>query len=197
MGKKRNRFIRKVDERVLRDRFLIVCQGKKTEPYYFRGFRLSKEFAKIDWASVTPLQLVDEAIYLWNKEKEDFDQVWCVFDRDIFTKNDFNGALSKAREYGIQVAYSNQAFELWFLLHFNYLDTGQDRNDLCKKLSKKIEGGYEKNNRNMYELLEPLQNDAIRNAKKLLKSHDGAHPIKCNPSTTVHLLVEELLKHAR
>lgn len=73
------------------------------------------------------LSLVDEAIRLKGvKEAEaqwrggpPYDQAWCVFDRDSFSADDFNSAIRKAEAAGFHVAYTNEAFELWYLLHFN------------------------------------------------------------------------------
>jgi len=48
-----------------------------------------------------------------------FDEVWCVFDKDDFPDQDFNQAIVLASAKGFRVAYSNQAFEYWLLLHFN------------------------------------------------------------------------------
>ena len=47
----------------------------------------------------------------------------------------------------------------------------------------------------MYEELKNLQENAIKNAKKLLKVRDPEMTGNHNPSTTVHLLVEELNKY--
>ncbi len=44
-------------------------------------------------------------------KQEDYDQVWCVFDRDDFPKEDFNNAIKNAADKGIQVAYSNEAYD--------------------------------------------------------------------------------------
>lgn len=37
-------------------------------------------------------------------KQEDYDQVWCVFDRDDFPKEDFNNAIKNAADKGIQVS---------------------------------------------------------------------------------------------
>ena len=44
----------------------------------------------------------------------------------------------------------------------------------------------------MYDILLSRQDDAIRNAKKVYKIHTGLSPADMKPSTTVHVLVEEL-----
>jgi len=53
---------------------------------------------------------------------------------------------------------------------------------------------YEKNNKNMYELLRDRQKKAIERAEQLLEQYDPVNPAKDNPSTTVHQLVKALNK---
>ncbi|HCK99324.1 MAG TPA: hypothetical protein DHW42_04375 [Candidatus Marinimicrobia bacterium] len=55
---------------------------------------------------------------------------------------------------------------------------------------------YEKTCPYMYNEMLPGQKAAIRNAKRLLKIYDDStQPANCNPSTKVHLLVQELKKY--
>jgi hypothetical protein len=138
---------------------------------------------------------VEEAIRL--KQEEEYDQIWCVLDRNSFPLRNFNEALSLAERYGIQVAYSNEAFELWYLLHFNYYDAALSRNQYCEKLSELLSFRYRKNKEDMYELLKSKQADAIRNAKRLLGQYNPLDPAHNNPSTKVHLLVEQLNRFIR
>ena len=102
----------------------------------------------------------------------------------------------------MKVAYSNEAFELWYLLHFMYLDTGVDRKQYMKKLDKEFKKAfkipkYAKNTANIYELLKDKQSTAIKNAKTLTAKYGTlSNPENCKPITTVHLLVEELLNES-
>ena len=97
-----------------------------------------------------------------------------------------------AESYGFKVAYSNESFELWYILHFEYLIAGINRKKYIKKLSKVLGEKYKKNSSKMYDILLSKKNTAIKNAKKLFKIHLGLNPADMKPSTTVHLLVEEL-----
>lgn len=109
----------------------------------------------------------------------------------------FNQALRLAKHHGIRVAYSNQAFELWYLLHFHYYNTALRRQDYMSKLTECLYFKYEKN-LDIYDVLEPYQPEAIRNATKLLNSYGDRHdPARDDPSTTVHELVQELNEVAR
>ncbi len=90
------------------------------------------------------LTLVDEAIRLKNEARSAYDQVWCVFDLDSFPSDDFSNAISKAIAAGLQVAYTNEAFELWYLLHFEDHRSALSRVQYSQKLSDHLGHKYEK-----------------------------------------------------
>lgn len=183
---------RKVNTKEVRQRFLIVCEGEKTEPNYFKSFRVSTNVIQIDVKGVgeNPSKLVESAREY--NSREDYDQVWCVFDRDSWLPQDFNNAIQNAKNQNFNVAYSNEAFELWYVLHFEFLNTGIPRTDYCQKLTNLMGKKYKKNSEQIYKELINRQDIAIKNSKKLLKQYARQSPVQDNPSTTVHLLVEEL-----
>ncbi|NEQ77585.1 MAG: RloB domain-containing protein [Okeania sp. SIO2C9] len=178
------------------ERFLIVCEGEETEPNYFRSFRVPKDVIDVRGLGQNTISLVKEALKIM-KEDGDYNQVWCVFDRDSFPVKNFNQAIKDAENNNIKVAYSNEAFEIWYLLHFEYRDTDMSRKDYKKALTKKLNKKYEKNSNKMYEILESKQPQAIKNAEKLFKQYNPNNPANDNPSTTVHLLVKQLNKFVR
>jgi hypothetical protein len=189
---------RKLNIREPKPEFLIVCGAAVTEVKYFESFRVPK---KVVPEPVDPSQLVKRAYEMAkkyaNENKEEYDQVWCVFDRDphvdSMTAENFNNAFQNAKTYGIHIAYSNECFEIWYILHFELLSTGLPRSDYQGKLTKHLGQKYKKNDSKMYEKLQNYQPDAIRNAKNLLKEYqDKPNPEQDNPSTTVHLLVQAL-----
>lgn len=179
------------DIKDVRDRFLIVCEGEKTEPNYFRKFRTSAKVI-VHGVGMNTSSLIREAIRL--KGEDDYDQVWCVFDRDSFPLQNFNQAIEMAKANDIQVAYSNEAFELWYLLHFDFHQSGIPRADYINILGNKLGKRYKKNSQTIYEDLEDKMNVAIRNAERLLSRYESHRPVSDNPSTTVHLLVQQLLR---
>ncbi|MDJ0775880.1 MAG: RloB family protein [Mastigocoleus sp. MO_167.B18] len=127
----------------------------------------------------------------------DYGQVWCVFDRDSWSKANFKNAIENAKAEGFKVAYSNEAFELWYILHFEFLNTGISRSKYLQKLNSLLAEKYQKNSETIYEEIFEKQPTAIKNAEKLLKEYNPQNPEKDNPSTTVHLLVKELNKFVR
>src|SRR4028119_2211912 len=180
--------------------FLIVCEGEKTEPYYFKSFPVDPTVIKLDikGEGKNTKSLVEKAIELKNdSESDETDRFWCVFDRDKNPKNpndsqNFNSAITLAQTNGIKVAYSNDAFELWYLLHFHFYNTGISRQDYQNMLTQLLGHEYKKNSDTIYEELKNKQQGAIKHAKLLLQKYDRPNPETDNPSTTVHLLVEEL-----
>ena len=185
---------RRLNTRELRQRFLIVCEGKKTERYYFRRFRTPTVVVAVQGLGCDPIQLVRQTLEL--REKDDYDQVWCVFDRDTWPTDNFNEAISLANQRKVRVAYSNEAFELWYLLHFHYFDTALSRHDYPQRLSVLLGHPYKKNSTSTFDELLDRQPEAIRNAERLLAQYQPSNPANDNPSTTVHLLVQELNRFA-
>jgi RloB-like protein len=187
---------RNIDTKEPKPRFLIVCEGTKTECNYFEAFRVPKNVVEVVVKGVgeNPSKLVDSAKRINDDDDDEYDQIWCVFDRDDWSISDFNHAISAAEKQGFRVAYSNEAFELWYVLHFEFLNSGISRNDYIQKLRLLLGKEYRKNTVDMYDLLLDKQSIAIRNATKLLNQYSPHVPSKDNPSTTVHLLVQELNK---
>ena len=54
-----------------------------------------------------------------------------------------------------------------------------------------------KNSETMYTELEGHITNAMRNAERLLTQYEPPNPAQDNPSTTVHLLVEQLQRYVR
>lgn len=129
-----------------------------------------------------------------------FDRVWVVFDKDDFT--DFNEAIKLAASYSFQSAWTNEAFELWYFLHFQYLDAGISRHDYIEKLQSEIRKHpeyenyeYKKNDASVYKMLTTIGNEdlAKRYAERLRSFFEGDEDYKEHkPCTTVDLLVMEL-----
>lgn len=186
---KRKRQLRKI---------LIVCEGKKTEPSYFKSFPEKPDvFDSLDVEGIgnNTIFVVKKAIELRDKalkEGNPYIEAWAVFDKDDFSQKDFEFAINTAIKNKIHVAYSIECFELWYLLHFNYYDTAMKRSDYFDKLSILLKQKYEKNNENMYSLLKTRIDTAIKNASKL-HVRQMILPLKeQNPITLVYELVQKL-----
>ena len=190
MGKRiKGKHKRTTNVREPKPRFLIVCEGTETEDNYFRSF---KAYGYIKGFGKNPQTLLNIAMKRCGSE--DFDQVWLVFDKDENSNEEIEQVYSQARLNGIKIAFSNEAFELWFLLHFDYLNTGQNRQQLINFLENHVPE-YEKNSTEMFDILHPQITVARQNAARLMDSYNPYIPHQANPSTTVYELVDELLKY--
>jgi hypothetical protein len=207
---------RKLNIRTKRMYYLIVCEGAATEPNYFEG--LKQDLPKgvliayqidIEGTGHNTQSLVNEALRLKTTYEKNttrpVDKLWVVFDRDSFVENDFNNAIIRCSQNTpvVGCAWSNEAFELWYLLHFHYYNnvvSRKDYQDLIEQNLQPFLGGnysYQKNSVEMYALLKEYGNieDAIRNAKNLERNFAGRQDYaNHNPCTMVYKLVEELLK---
>lgn len=205
---------RKKDVRNKRTYYLIVCEGEATEPNYFEGLKqdLPKGILtayQIDIAGTgrNTQSLVDEALRLQTLYEKNttrkIDRLWVVFDKDSFSAQDFNSAIRRCHNSDVGCAWSNEAFELWYLLHFQYYENAMSRrvykdmieNHLKPELGNEFK--YEKNSKQMYALLKEFgsSENAIQNAKRLTELFAGRQDYaNHNPCTMVWVLVEELIK---
>ena len=192
---------RRMGVRVIKQSFLVVCEGENTEPDYFKAFRMTAATIKAVGQGMNTVSLVNKAISIREAErarKRSYDQCWVVFDKDDYPDNDFNQAILLAQSNGFRVAYSNQAFEYWFLLHFNMYMGAIHRNQYPDMLSKLIGMPYSKIKgfgALMYRFLLSRQRQAIDNADAVLAEISHGNPAQEESSTTVQKLVVELNKY--
>ena len=105
---------------------LIALEDTKSSKYYFEALIKDK---KLTGAIVfakhigTDPKNVLEAIIKHEREhdKEKYEKKWIVIDTDDWSKEQINGTIERARALGICVAISNEAYELWILLHFYFV----------------------------------------------------------------------------
>lgn len=207
---------RKKDVRTKRIFYLIVCEGEATEPNYFEGLKqdlpkgvLTAYQIDIEGTGRNTQSLVDAALQLKKNyesiQSRTIDRLWVVFDKDSFSSNDFNNAIQRCTAVtpSVGCAWSNEAFELWYLLHFDYYENSISRRDYKKRIENHLipfvgnDFRYEKNSERMYALLKEHGSleDAIRNAKRLTARFEGRQDYSNhNPCTQVWELVEELMK---
>lgn len=206
------------DKRVLKDfnirnLFRIYCEGENTEPEYFKSFPVNTE-TKIEAIGLgrSKTALVEKAIELFSQDKllsgqDNFDedrQLWVVFDYDVRgidrEAQDYNRAIELSRHHGIQVAYSNDSFELWFVLHFQYHEAAVTRTEYYQILSEKLNCNYQEEGKtreftqSLYLILFLGQTAAIQNATRLFEQKTELMYSDQNPCTTVFKLVTELNK---
>ncbi|HMV80925.1 MAG TPA: RloB family protein [Leptospiraceae bacterium] len=198
----------------------IFSEGTKTEVIYFKSFPVLSAQVTAVGLGLSRTELIKESIKRKNSilqnspksEKKKY-SFWCVYDQDIELtslqvsneerQKDFDDAFTLGRENELNLAYSNDSFELWFLLHYQYHDTVWTRKEYYRKLSDLWNINYEKEGKkeefclSIYNKLSEKQNNAITNARKLFEEQSDLNPSLQNPCTLVYRLVELLNKHIR
>ncbi len=195
---------------------LIVCEDEKTEKEYFEGFRIhfpeKTVFLRTIGTGLDPKGVVERAMeersQLSSEAERDVDTTWAVFDKDDADlqpakKERFEEAFRIAQEQRIKLAFSNEVFELWLLLFL--MDISADRplprKEIYSLLQEEIRQRdgfrgfeYRHGNTEILAIIDSIgsEENAIRRAATLLAAHTGKFPIDMNPSTRVHLLVNEI-----
>lgn len=203
-----NSYDRRPGNRQSNRSILIVCEGAETEPNYFSALRvflkLTTVHVKIKERAGAPISVVEEAINQKKKREDDnlndctkppsFDAVWCVFDVENPNHNSsFEKAVKTADKNGFHLAVSNPAFEFWYILHFEFTDRPfADGKETKTYLQNHIAAYHE--SMPIFDRLKDTTKKAIERSKKLLENHPQGNHAFPNPSTRVHLLVQEMIE---
>jgi hypothetical protein len=182
-----------------------MCEGAKTEPNYFKSIQSELPRKTIEIKILgegrNTLSLVKSAIEARDRQAEtgsyEFDKVWVVFDRDSFPPDSFDNAIRSATAHLIDCAWSNEAFEFWYILHFEYRNTGMSRTEYQGKLTELLGEPYQKNDPQMYQKLSRREGSWLRAAERARRLYidftaSKTPPSQSNPCTTVYKLIEEL-----
>ncbi len=240
--------IRQSDEREA-DRlttFIIFCEDSVSEPFYFRSFTNDKvQINEIPNQKSKKLNLentiskcTEDGLMTWagnrHKINEGIEErIWCVYDRDLENSDltqikmvnniSFDNAISLAIDAGLKIAWSNDCFELWILLHFEDVNPEHpfhrnliyDRlTFVFKQLADKSEELIQITNHPRFEykesfksrenflthvlpLLKHNTNKAIERATELeqLANKKGTPFHTQNPCTMVYRLINSISEH--
>ena len=187
---------------------LIVTEGTETEPAYFGAIQevINKQYPekiqlKVFGVGDNTLNLYEKAKRLAKDNPNGYRHVWIVYDTDDFPAEHIDRVVqlcaeSSTDEIEYHAVWSNQCIEIWFLLHFAFMQSDIHRSEYWPKLTdylKKIGAGeYTKDRTDIYHILRPYMDMAITNAKSLDAMHYGKAPSKAAPGTKVYELVEWL-----
>jgi len=203
---------------------LIVSEGTRTEPNYFRALakninsgemlrgRTKRDYIQfyIEGVGKNTRDVFEDAVKaareIQSTESIVFQRVWVVYDKDDFDEDDFNVVQDLCKNQSNEdtkysALWSNQCIELWFLLHFEYLTASLMREDYCRKLSRHLKQHtkctkYKKNSNNMFDFLLPFLETAMENSRRLYDSYQNEDtPAKRDPATLVFLIFDELLPY--
>jgi hypothetical protein len=129
--------------------FIIFCEDEHHECLYFQSFEKTISDLKVNAIpNVRSKKLnlnatIDTCVQKGLMGFEDnryvivpgtTENIWCVYDRDMESRNwndirpsdhiDFDTAIMAGERAGLKIAWSNDVFELWLLLHFEDVPTG-------------------------------------------------------------------------
>ncbi len=205
---------RKIKSRYSGDTVLIVCEGTQTEPNYLMEL---KEYLKMDQAALDILpssgsapssvvKYAKEAIKKACDKGNPYAKVYCVIDKD--THLSYSSALTDAKNFHessrknlcntvLCIIPSVPCFEYWILMHYAKSTAvfGTGTLSPCKHLInsalRTYITGYQKADRTFSrEIIQEKLSTARQNSAITLKNAKKAGTD--DPSTTMHLLVDEL-----
>jgi len=190
-------------KRIEQKSVLIALEDTKSSKYYFEKLLQDKKltgqviFAK--HIGTDPENVVKAIVEHERKNPtHKYEKKWAVIDRDDWSKQQINEAIKKAKELGLCIAISNEAYELWILLHFQTITRYTPRAELNSKLKTIFKDrfgiDYSKSSQDIYGFTVGLQVQAISNAKELVKMHirnnGELNPCENNPLSMIFQLVE-------
>jgi hypothetical protein len=210
-ARKKDDLARQSRHRAAYTRFLIVCEGTKTEPYYLQelindlGIRHHTVKVARNYGT-SPDRIVAHAVKLYDEDAlggDSFDKVFCVFDKDTHKTfdaavqriNDLNGA-KEPRVY--EAITSTPCFEYWLLLHFGFTEQpfhAAGRKSVGDQVVSELKtkpgfSKYGKGQKQTYSLVKANTAKAITYARRVRKNAEKTG--QTNPSTHVDLLVMAL-----
>ncbi len=162
--------------------YLIVTEGERTEPYYFKGIQeqiMAKVGGRIDIVEAPLIEisgegcstgkLIEIAERIVKDAKIMYQNVWVVFDKDDFPDFDEAVMAGKRRGYGVRGVISRLNTGCIYILHTVIqrcigTDTFHEVETAIKLAKRRMAGYHEETDK----------------------------PSAYDPGTTVYLLVEEL-----
>ena len=190
--------------------YLIVCEGKQTEPNYFNGLKqaINKKYGNkvevlipsidVKGTGMNTTSLVKYTQRTINHSNKVYGQVWVVFDKDDYNDEQFDSAIKNC-DYN--VAWSNPNFEVWLLAHFKKVNRYISKDDVLQELSKEFQkkelGEYVKNDKNIFDKItnEGKLHTAIKNCEYMEELNKDGQASQRNPMTKVYKLVDGLKEY--
>jgi len=190
--------------------YLIVCEGKKTEPNYFNGLKrkINEKYGnKVDvlipnidvkGIGMNTTSLVKYTQKTINHANKVYGQVWVVFDKDDYNDEQFDLAINNCN---YNVAWSNPNFEIWLLAHFRKINRYISKDEVLQELDKAFRrnglGSYSKNDTNIFDKVtsDGKLDTAIKNCECMEKINKDGQASQRNPMTKVYKIVDGLKEY--
>lgn len=144
------RLRRGMDAGAERRKITVFCEGKKTEPTYFRALRDAYSSVSLTLEIFggigVPFTIASKAVAKAKQERAvsnarrtdgqraKDDEVWAVFDRNEHPR--YEEAVNLCQAHGVFVARSNPCFELWLILHEQEYDRPNSRKGVQSDLQR-------------------------------------------------------------
>lgn len=205
-------------------KILVVTQDSESSKTYLTEWRSrlhgASTIVDVVKSVKAPLQIV-QSLVARRKELENriardknlssfaFDEVWVAFDKDSFP--DFDSAvvtLQAMASTGYREAWTNECFELWYLLHFKEVESSRsipraDIFDACSRLFNVSDYESDKGKDEIHKSMAQKTVEEVRLAVEraaLLESAvesfygKNGQPSMMNPLTKIHHLIARFLE---
>ncbi|OEC02797.1 abortive phage resistance protein [Lysinibacillus sphaericus] len=186
--------VRQQGNRTVRKTILIYCEGE-TERIYFEQLRILKRSkmvsVKIKNVKRSAIKLAQHAFR--DSSYQYFDEVWVVFDKDDLTEKQLEEVNVFCEEKDIHIAYTNEAFELWLLLHFEVVDVSEKypRAVLNNKMEEHLGVTHYFRHKADESIIAPIalrHEVAIRNCSKMMSFRNTES--RENPYCNIHDMIQ-------
>ncbi|MFN9623343.1 MAG: RloB family protein [Cyanobacteriota bacterium] len=173
---------------------LVVSEGPVTERQYVEGLGqfigntgVRVVFSRQHGVPRTIVEAAKDECQKWRAvHSEEYDEVWCLFDRDSHPQ--FEASIQIARDRRYHLAVSNPCIELWLWLHHRQSPGARTHTEMQKLLKDQVDAGYDKHIRQDFYF--PNLKAAVAAAFQLDKQAiEDREPPFSNPSTSMYKLV--------
>lgn len=183
-----------------KDSYLIFCEGESEMEYFKSLGRDIVSMIDIKLHKLNNSSLVSVAREIISKVDrfkgtwKIFDKVFCVFDKNKLSYEDFCEGQKKLKQKKIELIYSNKSFEVWILMHYSRFNRSVQREEEYSWLIQKHLPWIVKPYHGLYEKTKSLLEKAIINSKEVNKQNLKERKDKyyCEPYTDLGDLMELL-----
>ncbi len=174
--------------------FYIITEGK-TEEGYISEFTQKYRCSAVKIKKIKPCgaQIVHRASDVWKHKKNNKSNPGSkgiIIDKDTLREEEFNSILEDAKNKNIDVFFSNSAFEIWLLAHFEPITKAiLSSAELKGKLSRYLSQEYKKGDTRQLRKIAVHFDQAIENTKNVCEA--SYHTQSTNVGTLCQRLREE------
>jgi hypothetical protein len=174
--------------------YIIVCEGEKREPEYFRFFeglssKLKLHIVPSKDGKSAPSHLIDNAIQFEEsviQDEGDY-ELWFILDRDRWDNLIYIIHEECGRKHNWNIAISNPCFEVWLYYHFSDIQPDVSLKEKCSNwknvVNRIVKGGFNSDHHPTFI------EDAIRNSRINYKEEGYLPNVG---STQMHRIAERI-----